>query len=169
MYAGVLAFSYKFKFMGRYVMKAVVRVLFALVFAVTAFALPSAGFSAEKVYQEGNVWHITYVRTRPGMFDKYMENLKVNWKVQMDGAAKKGIVLSYNILTKEPTSPADWDLMLVEQYKNMAAFDGMDEKMEAVAKEVSGQTTDQMSQKAVERGALRDILGMTVVRDQKIK
>jgi hypothetical protein len=150
-------------------MKAVVRALSALVFAVSLYATPSAGVAAEKVYQEGTVWEITYVRTMPGMFDKYMENLSHLWKGQMDGAIKKGYVLSYNIVSKQPANPTDWDLMLMVQYKNMAALDGLDSKMEAVAKEATGDTSEQMAQKTVERGALREILGMVLTRELMFK
>lgn len=150
-------------------MKAFFRVLSVFVFTVSFFAIPSTGFSAEKVYKEGTVWEITYVRTMPGMFDKYMENLSHLWKGQMDTAIKKGYVLSYNIVTKSPANPKDWDLMLMVQYKNMAALDGLDEKMEAAAKEASGETPETMAQKTVERGALREILGMSLTREVMFK
>lgn len=150
-------------------MKAVVRVLSALVFTLTMLAIPATGFSAEKVYKEGPVWQITYARTMPGMYDKYMENLSHMWKGQMDNAIKKGYVLSYNIVSKPPASPTDWDLMLMVQYKNMAALDGLDDKMEAAAKEATGDSADQMSQKTIERGALRQILGTVVTREQQFK
>jgi hypothetical protein len=165
----VLEFFLKNKNFRRATMKAVVRVLSALVFTLSMFAIPSTSFSAEKVYKEGTVWEITYVRTMPGMFDKYMENLSHMWKGQMDTAIKKGYVLSYNIVSKAPANPKDWDLMLMVQYKNMAALDGLDDKMETAAKEATGDTSDQMTQKTVERGALREILGTVLTREQKFK
>lgn len=150
-------------------MKAVIRVLSALVFAASFFAIPSTGFSAEKVYKEGTVWEITYVRTMPGMFDKYMDNLNHLWKAQMDGAIKKGYVMSYNIVSKPPANSKDWDLMLMVQYKNMAALDGLDDKMEAVAKEATGDTSDTMEKKTIERGALREIQGTVLTRELMFK
>ncbi len=116
-----------------------------------------------KSYTEGSVWEISLIKTKAPYFDDYMNNLNTGWKKVMDEAKKQGLILSYMVLSQNPTRKDDWDLALLIEYKNMAALDGIEEKMGKIENNLFG---DQKSiqQAAVNRNELRELLGNRLTR-----
>ena len=131
----------------------------AAVLAAAALFAPADALAQDDPYTEGSVWTVTFVRTTEGHFDDYMENLKAGWRAVMDEAKADGTVLSYMILSKAPGNRHDWDLMLLVEYPNFAALDGLGDKMEAFAARHVGATQDQRQQALISRGELRTIMG----------
>lgn len=122
----------------------------------------------DRVYTQETVWNVTFVRTTEAYFDDYLSNLDNGWRKVMDEAKKDGTVLSYKVLSSVPVSPDDWDLMLMVEYKNMAVFDSLRDKMEEIQKKNFG-SKKTIQESAVKRGDLRDILGTKVTRELKFK
>jgi hypothetical protein len=89
-------------------------------------------------YTEGPVWAMTMVRTTEGMSDDYLRSLAATYKRISDEAKKQGLLLSYKIISTNASGPEDWDLLLLEEYKNWAAFDGLSDKFEPIQKKVVG-------------------------------
>jgi len=87
---------------------------------------------------DGPVVSVTYIRTVDGKFDEYMDWLKTMWKPQQEAAIKAGYVLSYEVISAEPRSAAEPDLLLVTRFKNYAALDGTLAKFDAIAKQFEG-------------------------------
>jgi hypothetical protein len=58
--------------------------------------------------------------------------------------------------------------MLLIEFKNMAAFDGMAEKMEALGTKLLG-SEDQRRGGAIKRAEIRDILGTKLAREINLK
>ena len=120
-----------------------------------------------RVYQEGPVIEVSYIRTRPGKFDDYMKFLATTYRTLMEANKKAGLILDYNIYSATPRSPQDPDLLLTITYPNMAALD-RNEEAEALAEKTIGSMAAQ-NQAAIDREALREVLGSELVRELILK
>src|SRR5436853_734269 len=87
-----------------------------------------------KMFKDGNVWEVSFIKTKPNMGVDYLNSLKANWKAIHDEAIKQGLIISYKILSGEASNPGDWDVMLMVEYKNLASMEGMDDKWDAIMK-----------------------------------
>jgi hypothetical protein len=119
-------------------------------------------------YTEGPVWTLTMVRTKPGMSDDYLKNLAKAFKVTNDEAKKQGIIMDYKILIGEASDPHDYDILLMEEVKNFAAYDGFREKFDPIAQKLIG-NEDQQRQGAIKRMEVREILGGKIMREITLK
>jgi quinol monooxygenase YgiN len=138
---------------------------------VAAFFLSTAGLcpaQSDAPYTEGTVYAITMVRTKPGMEDEYLKSLAANLKPMLDEAKSTGLIISWSVLLGEAATPQDYNVVLVEQYKNMAAFDGLRDKFDPIEKKVVGDAS-KMTQLAVKRMEIRDIVGSKIMREIKLK
>ncbi len=137
-------------------MKTILHISFVVVL-FCIFVLPVQAQS-ERVYEQGSVWSVGYVETKPGHFDDYLTDLSRVWKKYLDEQIKDGVVLSYKILNV--TSPRDDepDLMLLVEYKNWAVFDKPDEYWDGVLKKVQG-SFDKAMQANIDREELRNLRG----------
>ena len=55
----------------------------------------------------------------------------------MEEAKKTGLVLDFHVYGAQAHNPREADVYLVVTYPNMAAFDGMDEKMDPIQTKVT--------------------------------
>jgi hypothetical protein len=129
-----------------------------IVVGLTASLFASSVYSQERVYEPGTVWNITYVRTEPGQFDAYMANLNALYRPLLDEQIKQGLIKSYKIIGAQPGNTKDWDLMLMIESENWAAFDTPPEVLDNLLDEVAGDEFDDSSA-TVDRRKLREILG----------
>lgn len=111
-----------------------------------------------KPYTEGPLWEVQFIKTKPGMGDLYLKNLSEGWIKMMTAAKKQGLITDFKVLSSEPASQNDWDLMLLYQVKNYAALDGMNDKMDKLAEQLFG-GEDTQHQNAVSRNDLRELYG----------
>jgi len=79
--------------------------------------------NAERTYENGPVWTVGYVETKPGMFDDYMAFLAGPWKVIQEAGKKRGDILDYKVLAVDSPREHESDVILLVEYKNMAVFD----------------------------------------------
>ena len=115
--------------------------------------------ASTRSYREGPVVAVSYIRTKPGMFDKYMEYLSGPYKTFIEAEKAAGIVLDYAIYTSEPRTPTDHDVMLTVTYRNWAALDNLADRTDAVQNRALGNTPAQRSQQFIDRGSMRESLG----------
>src|SRR5205809_8124924 len=123
---------------------------------------------SEAPYTEGTVWNVTLVKTKYGMTDEYLKGLAKTFKGTLDEAKKQDLILDYKILVGDPATPQDFDILLMVESKNMAAFDGAREKFDPIAKKIEG-SVEQQKQTAVKRLDLREILGAKLMREITLK
>jgi hypothetical protein len=145
--------------------------LMSILFAAAlllSLSLPARSVAQGLPYTEGSVWSIGFVKTVPGMTNDYYKNLADNWMKMNEAAKKEGLVLSYKVLYGPAANTGDWDIMLMIEYKNMAAMDGMAEKMEALSGKLMG-SQDTRRVGAVKRNEIREILGGKLVREIILK
>ena len=121
-----------------------------------------------KSYTEGPVTVVTAIRTKPGMFDAYMKWLDTTGKQLRDEQKKAGIILDYAIYSASPRSPNDPDLYMTITYKNMAALDGLDDRVEPIMKKIFA-SRDASNKAAADRESLREILGTELIRKLELK
>lgn len=139
--------------------------LWALLLCVLSFPLSAQ----DRSYTEGPVMEVTAVKIKDGQFDNYMKHLQTQYKRVMDAQKDAGIILGYTIYAADPRRPEDPDLYLTVVYPNMASFDGLRDRSEAVSSKVTGQNTAQANTAFADRGKMRQILGSQLIRELKLK
>ena len=102
------------------------------------------------------------------MFDVYMRDLATARKKLMDEAKKQGLVVSEKMLSGSAVGRDDWDLMLMVEYKNWAAFDGLSDKFDALALKLVG-TEEKQVQMMVKRTEVREIVGQKTLQELTFK
>jgi hypothetical protein len=119
-------------------------------------------------YTEGSVWNVTMVKTKYGMSDDYLKGLAKTFKGTLDEAKKQNLIMDYKILIGDAANPQDYDILLMVESKNMAAFDDAREKFDPIARKVEG-SPDQQRTTATKRVELREILGSKLMREITLK
>lgn len=135
----------------------------AALLALAALGAPVAAAQTAP-YTEGSVWNLTFIRVKPAMGDRYLNDLRATVARTFAEAQRQGLVLSWKLLRSPAGDRDDWDVMIMAEYKNMAALDGLRERSEPIAKKVGG-TPEEREAKAVARGELREILGSRLARE----
>lgn len=122
----------------------------------------------DHAYTEGAVVEVSYIRVEPGKFDEYMKYLAGTYKVLMEEQKKAGVILNYSVFAATPRTPQDPDLILTITYKNMAALDNLDAKVDPIMKKAFASLA-KASEASIERGKLRTQLGSQLVRELILK
>lgn len=143
-----------------------------LAVASLVFVLFAGGFAftqtTEAPYTEGPVWQMTFVRTTYGLDDDYLKSLGQFYKKTMEEAKKQNLVLSYHIISVEAANADDWNLLLMVEYKNMGALDGLDAKFRTIQAKIVG-NEDTQRNLMVKRMDVRKILGGKLGRELFLK
>jgi hypothetical protein len=150
-------------------MKLKSRALGALAGVFAFVVMTGTATAADRPYSEGPVSIVTSVKIEPGMDDAYMSWLQGNWKKSLEAQKAAGIVLGYAVYGTQARSPSEPDLYLVVTYKNMAAFDGLDDRVEPIMEKLFNSTQQQMAQASIERGKMRTIMGSEMIRELVLK
>jgi len=143
-------------------------VFLCLLFLTGTGANGQSARTALEVYEEGPVWHMIHMRTAPGSREAYLDSLSRTWIKQVELAEKMGFVLGHHILTKWPANPDDWDVLIIEIFPNMAAYDSFWENWALVDAQI---LPDPREQDAVgaEVVATRTMLGVQISREIFLK
>ena len=148
-------------------MKIKSRALGALLGFVAFVGLTGAS-AADRPYSEGPVSVVSSIRTEPGQFENYMKFLSTTYKQLMEESKKAGYILDYAVYQTRPRGPDDPNLYLIVTYKNMAAFDGMTDRMDAIQEKVIG-NQEQRDTAMISRGKMRTQLGSEVIQQLVLK
>jgi hypothetical protein len=145
------------------------RFLTALAATVMSMSVMSSALADDsKSYTEGTVTDVSSVRTKPGMFDAYMKWLDTTYKQLMEEEKKAGIIVDYAVYGAVPRSPQDPDLYLTVTFKNLAALDGIDDRIEPIERKVWA-TRDAANKADADRESMREILGSQLIRHLTLK
>jgi hypothetical protein len=115
-------------------------------------------------YTEGPVIHMEMVRIKPGYFEEYMKFLATEWKTRNEAFKKEGLIESYRIITAPPSDREDWDVMLVHEYKNMAVFDGLYDKIRRILNKIDD-SFPKMEETEAKRNGIREVVGERIGRE----
>jgi hypothetical protein len=142
----------------------------ASLLAGAALLAVSVAASADeaRTYDNGPVWSIAYIQTKARHFDDYMKFVSTTWKAEQELLKSKGSVLDYKVLAPQDSRDDEADLILMIEYKNMAAFDVPLDEMDAVTKKLSGSIT--VANKAyADRETIRTQRGQILTRELNLK
>jgi hypothetical protein len=148
---------------------AVLALATALSILSSAAVSNTAAAQTTRAYREGPVIVVTYIRTKPGMFERYMEYLNTGYKTNLEAQKAAGLVTDYAIYTSEARTPNDHDVMLTVTYKNWAARDNLADKADPVMNRALQSTPEQRAQQFIDRGAMRETLGSRTYQQLYLK
>ncbi|MEO6971057.1 MAG: hypothetical protein ABI217_09210 [Chthoniobacterales bacterium] len=140
----------------------------ALIAVVSLSLTGLCSAQSDAPYTDGPVWQITMVKTKAGMSDDYLKTLSKIYKSTNDEAKKQGVIMDYKILVGDASGQQDFDILLMEEYPNMAAMDSLREKLDPINKKLIG-SEDMQRQGAVKRMEIRDIMGSKLMREVTLK
>jgi hypothetical protein len=124
---------------------------------------------AQENYSEGPVWRVSLIRVKATHLDEYLTSLRQVSKPFIEEEKRQGLIVDYKILLKETkNNPQDWDICLAVEYKNHAALDGLDAKVEAIRDKVLGgkQQAHQLGEK---REEIREIISDELLQEIYLK
>lgn len=132
---------------------------FAAIAACACFAVMTVpAMAVDYPYEEGPVVRVTFIRTVDGKFDEYMKWVATTWKAAQEAAKNAGHITSYEVLTAEPRTPDDPNVLLVTRYKNWAGLDGWIAKGDEIVMQSEGSVAAGIKSQA-ERASIRRLLG----------
>ena len=134
---------------------------FAVVLMIAAISVFA---QINRPYHNGGVWNIGFIRIKPGMDTLYMNYIAGQWKAEQEAQKKDGNILSYKVISVEAHTPGEFNLMLMTEYKSLAAMEASQDKAEAVAQKVVGDDAAQIKGYK-ERAEIRDVLGARLARE----
>ena len=138
--------------------------IITLILIAFTLTLSSTINAQDKTYTNGSVWQIGFIKVGANMTVEYLNNLKNNWKATHDEAVKQGLIVSYKILQGAAANPDDWDIMLMTEFKNMAAMEGQEDKWDAISKKIIG-GEEAMKKLNESRVSMRTIYGGKLLRE----
>lgn len=139
-----------------------------LIAAVFAMLFTPAVFAQEN-YTQGPVWRVSLIRVKPTHLDEYLTSMRQVSKGFVEEEKRQGLIVDYKIFLKETkTSPQDWDVCIAVEYKNHAAFDGLDSKMEAIRDKVLG-GKEQAHQLGEKREEIREVISNELLQEIYLK
>lgn len=141
----------------------------AVAASLTLLALPAiAADSNAPSFENGPVWDYAQIKTKDGHFDDYMHWLATDWKSQEEALKKAGVIIDYKVYLVQNPRTDEPDVLLAQEYKNMAAFDTPMAQQYALQAKIAGSIAKSNAQQAA-RGAIRTIMGDPLVREAILK
>jgi len=148
-------------------MKRISRKMLVVVFAAALALGVTATAQVYKYYSPGTVWTVTTIRIKSGMDQAYLAYLDTEFKKESDAQVKAGYMKSYKIL-RTVDDDSSWNLLILREYKSLAAMEADTEKSDALALQTSGNDDTQM--KGYEdRSKFREVLATKTARELMLK
>src|SRR5207237_2292698 len=108
------------------------------------------------------------IKAKYGLEDDYFKSLRTTLKNPLDEAKKQKVILDYKIFFGEAASPNDYNVMILLEFLNMAAFDNLREKLDPILVKAAG-SIDQQTQIQIKRLDVREVLGEKIMREITLK
>jgi hypothetical protein len=86
----------------------------------------------------------------------------------MEEAKKAGVIVDYGVYQTNARTPQEPDIYLTVTYKNWAALDGQQERMEPITSKVWGSLSGR-DKASVDRGKMREQLGVEYIQRLNLK
>lgn len=136
---------------------------------LVALVAVSTAQADDRAYVDGgSVWAVTFVETKPGYFDDYIENLDQQWRRYLDAQKEDGLVLSYKMIPIAFPRDGEPNLMLMVEFKDWATFDNGNEYFDELAERLQG-GIEQATQSNIDREKLRSLRGGFAGQEIKFK
>ncbi len=139
--------------------------IFVGLLVVLVFAMGVVVFAqVSRPYRNGSVWNVAFIRMKPGMETAYLNYIATDWKKNQDASKKEGLILSYKVLTTEAHGGADFNIMLMTEYKDLATMEANENKADNLAQQIVGNDQKQM-QGYKDRLEIREVLQDRLARE----
>jgi hypothetical protein len=135
-----------------------------VVFLLVAAAALTVYAQTARPFHTGSAWDIAFIRIKPGMDSAYLNHIAGEWKREQDAMKKEGLIVSYKVIQTEAHGPNDWNLLLMTEYKNLAAMEAAEPKIDALGQQLSG-GDEKMRQGYRDRLEIREVLGSRIGRE----
>jgi hypothetical protein len=122
----------------------------------------------DRSHEPGQVLALTYVHTKPGMFNAYINDLKANWARSLDAQIEAGHVVSYGMYSVIAPREGEPNLILRVTYPNWATFDLSPDYWDELMKTTFG-SQEQAREAGIKRGDLRTIGSEMILQELKFK
>ena len=111
--------------------------------AIFCFSFVAMSVAAAQIkYNEGPVERGTLIDILPGHFDAFMDDLKTNIVPIWQAEKEAGLIQDYQMfLNQTANGPDDWSFGFAITYKNMAALDGLADKVYGIRMKQYGDHT----------------------------
>ena len=141
-----------------------------MAFAATLTLASSAAALAQdaRTYDNGPVWNVSAILTKPGHFDDYMKFVSTTWRAEQEALKAQGLVLDYKVLSVADARENEPDLYLMVEYKNMAAFDTPLDQQDALMKKLFG-SLPAANKSGIDRESIRTLKGDMLTRELILK
>ena len=118
----------------------------------------------KRPFRNGSVWSISFIKMKPGMENAYLNYIAGDWKLEQEALKKDGQILSYKVITTEAHGSADWNIMLMSEYKDLATREANQAKEDDLAQKVIG-TDEKQMQGYRDRLQIREVLDVRQARE----
>ena len=141
----------------------------AVAASLSLLALPAiAADNNAPAYDNGPVWDMAQIKTKDGHFDDYMHWLATDWRSQEEALKKAGVIVDYKVYMVQNPRTDEPDIILGQEFKNMATFDTPMAQQYALQAKISGSIAKSNAGQA-SRGAIRTIMGDVMLREAILK
>lgn len=121
------------------------------------------GFLEGRNWRDGNVVHMTFIRTRTGQDLGYLEAIADVWKKQQEALKSEGIIAAYRILQGNAASEDDFNIILVTEYKDFRAMEENADKQTVILQKIAGE--HKSSAQVFQDENAREFFGTRVLRN----
>lgn len=138
----------------------------SLAAVVLAVGLTASTASAQmtRPYHDGSVWSVAFIHVKAGMDSAYLNYVATEWKKEQEALKAAGIIEDYKVISFENHSPSDFNLMLMTEYKSLAAMEASSDKADALSQKLFG-GDQKVMQGYKERLDIREVLGERLGRE----
>lgn len=123
---------------------------------------------SDEVYNEGTVWTLSFIRVKANATEDYLKGIKNTWEASAREQVKAGLIKSYKIFLGSAANEQDFNLILMEEYPNLAAMDPTPEKLAAgrmIDKKVEENMKGEFEKTVSNYENIRKWMGMKVMRE----
>jgi len=96
--------------------------MFAGLFLVSLFIGSGGGAQQFPADSEKPVWTMESIKVKPEMFGLALGYLDDNWMREREEAKRQGAVVSYYRIAEEGSGDSDRSILLLTEFKNVAAY-----------------------------------------------
>ncbi len=90
---------------------------------------------------EKPVWTMEFIKAKPGMFGFTLGYLDDNWMRVREEAKRQGAVLSYHRIAEQGSGESDRNIVLLTEFKNVAAYAAREELFASIRKQLPNNTS----------------------------
>lgn len=121
----------------------------------------------ERVWDDGTVWTIGKVDIKPGQYNAYMKYFKEVTIPRLEYGRRSGDIVSWKVMSVMNPRHGEPDVLVLTEFKNMAAFDRGPAFGEEMSRKLAGSLQARQAQQ-VQLRELAEPMGSVMAREVRI-